>query len=120
MQTPLDRLRALCLAFPGTSERLSHGTPAWFINEQRQFVMYLSDHHGDDRIRFWCAAPPGAQEALVATRPQQFFRPPYVGHRGWLGVYLHLPVDWDEIAGIVEEAYRRVAPAKLLAQLEAV
>ncbi|MFO7190805.1 MULTISPECIES: MmcQ/YjbR family DNA-binding protein [Thermocrispum] len=114
---PLPRLRALCLALPETTERVSHGEPAWFVRDRKMFVTY-ADHHHDDRLGFWCAAPPGAQEALVGSDPQRFFRPPYVGHRGWLGVYLDVPQDWDEIAEIVRDAYRCVAPEKLLAQLD--
>ena len=71
----------------------------------------------DDRLAFWCAAPDGAQEVRVATAPERFFVPPYVGTRGWLGVYLDVPVDWDEIADLVLDAYRSVAPRRLLAEL---
>ena len=106
----LDRLRKICLGLPETSERVSHGEPAWFV--KKQFVTY-ADHHHDERVAFWCAAPPGVQETLVATEPARFFRPPYVGHRGWLGVYLDVPVDWDEIDQIVTDAYRIVAPSHL-------
>jgi len=114
---PLERLRALCLALPEVSERVSHGEPAWFVRGKKQFVT-LADHHHDDRLAFWCAAPLGAQEALVGSDPEHYFRPPYVGHRGWLGVYLDVKVDWDEIGEIVVEAYRAVAPTKLAALLE--
>lgn len=113
---PLERLRSLCLALPEVTERLSHGEPTWFV--RKSFVMF-ADHHHDERLAFWCAAPAGDQEALVASDPQRFFRPPYVGPRGWLGVWLDVPVDWTEIAEIVTEAYRTVAPRKLLAQLDA-
>ncbi|MGI5218666.1 MmcQ/YjbR family DNA-binding protein [Nocardia sp. CA-290969] len=116
-EDPLPRLRRLCTALPETSERLSHGEPAWFIRGRKTFVTY-SDHHHDDRLGFWCAAPPGAQEALVAAEPERFFRPPYVGHRGWLGVYLDVAVDWAEIAEIVTDAYRVVAPKSLVARLD--
>jgi hypothetical protein len=113
---PLPRLRALCLALPEVTEKVSHGEPTWFV--RRTFVMY-ADHHHDDRLAFWCAAPPGAQEEMVGTDPVRFFRPPYVGGRGWLGVYLDVGgIDWDEIAEIVTDAYRQVAPKKLLAQLQ--
>ncbi|HEV2782227.1 MAG TPA: MmcQ/YjbR family DNA-binding protein [Actinophytocola sp.] len=115
---PLESLRKLCLALPETTERLSHGEPAWFVRGKKTFVMYANHHH-DDRLGFWCAAPPGVQEALVGSEPERFFRPPYVGHRGWLGVYLDVPVDWDEIAEIVEDAYRVVAPKRLVAELDA-
>jgi hypothetical protein len=113
--TPLGRLRTICLALPEVTEKISHGEPTWFV--RKSFVTF-ADHHHDDRLGFWCAAPPGAQEALVAAEPGRFFRPPYVGGRGWLGVWLDVPVDWREIAEIVRDAYRTVAPRKLVAQLE--
>jgi hypothetical protein len=109
---PIELLREICLALPEVEERLSHGEPTWFIRGKRSFVMFADHHHGA-RLAFWCAAPPGGQEALVGSEPDRFFRPPYVGPRGWLGVYLDIDLDWDEIRAIVEEAYRTVAPAKL-------
>jgi hypothetical protein len=116
---PLEKLRALCLALPETTERLSHGEPTWFVRDKKTFVMYANHHH-DDRLAFWCAAPDGAQEALVGSAPERFFRPPYVGHRGWLGVYLDVPgIDWDQIADLVTDAYRVVAPKRLVAELDA-
>lgn len=115
---PLPTLRALCLALPEVTERVSHGEPAWFVRDKKQFAMF-ADHHHDERVGFWCAAPEGAQEALVTSYPERFFRPPYVGVRGWLGVYLDVPVEWDEIAVLVEDAYRVVAPKRLIAALDA-
>jgi hypothetical protein len=115
---PAEMLRRLCLALPETTERLSHGEPTWFVRDKKTFVTY-ADHHHDDRLAFWCAAPPGLQQSMVAAEPERFFIPPYVGHRGWLGVYLDVPVDWDEIAEIVEDAYREVAPKRLIAGLDA-
>jgi len=112
---PLPRLRELCMALPEVTEKLSHGEPTWFV--RKVFVMYADRHH-DDRLGFWCAAPPGAQEALVGARPEAYFRPPYVGHRGWLGVRLDVPVEWAEIAEIVLDAYREIAPKKLVALLD--
>jgi hypothetical protein len=111
----LERLRGICLGLPETSERPSHGAPSFFVRDKKCFVMLLDDHHGDGRFAIWCAAPPGNQELLVQADPDRFFRPPYVGHRGWLGVMLHGKVDWDEVAGIVEDAFATVAPRKLLA-----
>jgi hypothetical protein len=106
------------MALPEVTERLSHGEPTWFVRGKKVFVQ-SSDHHHDDRLGFWCAAPAGVQQELVETEPLLFYRPPYVGARGWLGVYLDVPdVDWDEIAAIVTDAYRMVAPAKLVAQLD--
>jgi hypothetical protein len=102
---------------PGATERLSHGEAAWFAGT-KQFAT-TSDHHHDDRLGLWCAAPPGAQEALVQAAPHRFFRPPYVGHRGWVGVYLDVDdVDWVELAAILESAFRQVAPRKLITELE--
>ena len=111
-----ERLRQLCLALPETTERLSHGAPTFFIRGKRAFLMVLTNHHGDGRFAIWCAAPDGRQKSLVDADPERFFVPPYVGHRGWLGVRLDLGLEWDEIAGIAEDAYAEVAPAKLVEQ----
>jgi hypothetical protein len=110
----LEQLRRICLAFPETSERPSHGAPSFFVRDKKCFLMLLDDHHGDGRFAIWCAAPPGNQELLIAANPGRFFRPPYVGHRGWLGVRLNDGVDWDELEGIVEDAFAAVAPKNLL------
>ena len=110
----LERLRGICLALPETSERLSHGAPSFFVRGKKCFLMLLDDHHGDGRFAIWCAAPPGNQELLIAANADRFFRPPYVGHRGWLGVLLNDGVDWDELEGIVEDAFASVAPTNLL------
>ena len=122
MQRPSDpatieRLQRLCLALPEVAERQSHGEASWFV-AGKQFVT-TADHHHDDRLGAWCAAPEGAQEMLVQADPTRFFRPPYVGHRGWLGVYLDIEVDWGEIAIVIERAYRRVAPKRLSGRLQA-
>jgi hypothetical protein len=106
---PLDKLREIRAALPETSERLSHGAPSFFYREKKCFLMFMDNHHDDGRLAIWCAAPLGNQELLVQADPAKFFRPPYVGHRGWLGVLLQGDVDWDEIAGIVEDAYATVA-----------
>jgi hypothetical protein len=82
-----DRVRAICLALPEVTEKTSHGSPAFFA--KKQFVMLWSSGHHDHAFpHIWCAAPPGAQEALVAAAPERFFRPPYVGGRGWIGLRL--------------------------------
>jgi len=110
----LERIREICLALPETSERLSHGAPTFFVRGKRAFVMVLTDHHGDGRFAIWCAAPDGLQSMLVEADPERFFVPPYVGHRGWLGVRLDRLLDWAELTGIVEDAYAEVAPPSLL------
>lgn len=112
-----ERVRAVCLGLPEATEKLSHGSPAFFAG--KQFAMLWPDgHHDNDFPHLWCAAPPGAQEQLVGS-VDGIFRPPYVGHRGWIGVRLDGTVDWTEITELLEDAYRVVAPKKLVAKLEA-
>jgi len=113
----LAAVRRICLDLPEATEKLSHSSPTFFV--RRTFVMFHDDHHGDGRLAIWCAAPDGAQALMVESEPERFFVPPYVGHRGWLGVRLDVDVDWDEVAAIVEDAYRTVAPRKLVAILDA-
>ncbi|MGH9093570.1 MAG: MmcQ/YjbR family DNA-binding protein [Acidimicrobiales bacterium] len=114
----LRRLRAICLALPETTERLSHSAPTFFCAGQKAYLnAWLEGHHDHTFPHLWCAAPIGAQEVLVGADPR-YFRPPYVGHRGWIGVRLDGPVDWDEIADLCEDAYRTVAPRRLLALLD--
>lgn len=109
-------VRSICLALPQSTERVSHGSPAFFAG--RQFVMlWDSGHHDHNFPHLWCAAPPGAQQALIAGRPDRFFLPPYVGHRGWVGVRLDGTVDWTEIEDLCEDAYRCVAPSRSIALL---
>jgi hypothetical protein len=110
----LTKLREICLALPETSERLSHGAPTFFVRQKRAFLMVLTDHHGDGRFAIWCAAPDGMQKMLVDADEERFFVPPYVGHRGWLGLRLDRGIHWDELTGIAEDAYAEVAPAKLI------
>jgi hypothetical protein len=112
------QVRTICVALPGVTEKLSHGAPAFYAG--KQFVMLWVDGHHDHRFpHLWCAAPAGAQEELVATAPDRFFRPPYVGSRGWLGVRLDRPIELDELASLCEDAYRAVASEKLLTRLDA-
>ena len=110
-QRILGRIRKLCLTLPETSERLSHGAPTFFVREKKSFLTVWHNHHGDGRFALICAAPEGLQAMLVEADPERFFVPPYVGHRGWLGLRLDREFDWDEIAGIVEDAYLEVAPS---------
>ena len=96
-----------CLAFDGATERLSHGEATWFARNGRSFATSADRHH-DDRRAVWLAAPAGAQEVLVGNDPDRFFRPAYVGGRGWIGVYLDVPVDWDELDGLIADAHEAV------------
>jgi hypothetical protein len=115
-----DRVRAICRVFPEVTERLSHGAPTWFVRDRAAFAaLWEHGHHQYDFPHLVCAAPAGAQEALVASAPQRYFRPPYVGGRGWVGVRLDGDPDWDEIAELCEDAYRTVAPPRLVARLDA-
>ncbi|MEZ5236036.1 MAG: MmcQ/YjbR family DNA-binding protein [Acidimicrobiales bacterium] len=116
---PVDRLRAICLALPEVTERLSHGEPTWFVRDRKVVVSLDDHHHGADHLAFWCPAGPGVQAELVDQEPVRFFRPPYVGVKGWLGVRIDLEPDWEEINEIVRDAYRLVAPKKLAALLDA-
>lgn len=112
-----DRVRAICMALPGVTEKLSHGAPAFSVG--KQFVqLWAAGHHDHAFPHLWCAAPPGAQEEHIAAEPERFFRPPYVGHRGWIGVRLDRRVSWRQVEGVCEEAYRSVVPRKLLAALD--
>ncbi len=106
------------MALPEVTERLSHGAPTWFLRGKKTFVMYQDEHHGEHGLALWCAAPAGVQALMVDDDPVRFFVPPYVGHRGWLGVRLDIDVDWDEVAAIVTDAYRVIAPKTLVAQLD--
>jgi hypothetical protein len=114
----LARVREICMALPETVERLSHGAPTFFAGGKKTFVTYLDDHHRDGRLAICCSAPPGVQATLVDEEPGRFFVPAYVGHRGWVGVRLDVDVDWDEVAGIIEDAFREVATKRLIAELD--
>ncbi len=111
------RVRAICLALPEVTEKLSHGSPAFFVG--KQFVMlWPHGHHDNGFAHMWCAAPAGAQEGLVSAAPAKFFRPPYVGSRGWIGMRLDGRVDWGEVETICEDAFRTIAPKRLVAKLD--
>jgi hypothetical protein len=112
------KVRELCLQLPQVNEKLSHGTPTFFIADKKTFCSLHSNHHRDGITGIWAAAPPGAQEALIDHDPKRYYRPAYVGHRGWVGMRLEGKVDWDEVAGVLEDAYRTVAPKKLAAELD--
>lgn len=116
----VDRMREICLAFPGVTERPSHGAPTWFAGDKASFVrLWSNGHHQNEFPHLWCAAPTGAQPELIAANPEVFFRPPYVGHRGWIGIRLDRDIDWAEIGELCEDGYRAVASKRLLAELEA-
>jgi hypothetical protein len=105
----LRRVRRISGSFPGTSERLSHGEPTFFAGK-RVFAMFSNHHHNDGHLAVWIPAAPGVQEALIAGSPRKFYRPPYVGVRGWVGVELD-QVDDDELGQYLTEAWQLIAPS---------
>jgi len=114
----VERLRKLCLALPEAREKPSHGEPCWFAGKGRSFAMLDDHHHGAPHLSVWLAQPLDAQEALIASDPARFFRPPYVGPSGWVGVVLDTKPDWQMVAGLVRDAFLHVAAAKLAAAVK--
>ncbi|MFE3443285.1 MmcQ/YjbR family DNA-binding protein [Nocardia sp. NPDC059180] len=114
----LTRVRASCLRLPEAGERMSHGSPTFFVRAKKSFAVYVDGGYHEPGPTLWCPAPEGVQEELIDTEPERFFVPPYVGHSGWIGVRLDVDADWDEIDAIIRDGYRRVAPKKLVAQLD--
>lgn len=113
-----DNVRSVALSLPETNERLSHGMPTFFIRDKKVFVSCVDDHHGDGIFGIWVGAAPGVQHELVTQEPDRFYVPPYVGHRGWVGVRLDVEVDLDELRQIVTDSYRQVAPKTLVKLLD--
>ncbi|MGO9196598.1 MAG: MmcQ/YjbR family DNA-binding protein [Acidimicrobiales bacterium] len=115
-----ERVRRLCSALPEVTERSSHGEAAWFVQGKKSFAT-MADHHHGDRVAVWMAAGEGVQADLIGRHPRLYFRPPYVGVRGWVGAYLDgrdAEPDWDEIAELLGDGWFVVAPAKLRGSLE--
>ena len=112
----LERLRAICLALPEVVERESHGEPTWFIRGKRTLATFCDHHHGQ-RLGVWVPAPEGVQELRMEQDPDTYYRPPYVGVHGWLGINLDDAPDWDDMEDIIRDAYRKVAPRTLAARL---
>jgi predicted DNA-binding protein (MmcQ/YjbR family) len=113
----LDRLRTICLELPEANEKLSHGEPTWFAGKGKVFAMLDDHHHGAAHIAVWLPQPLGMQETLIESDAERFFRPPYVGPSGWIGVVLDTDPDWQMVESMVRDAYVHVASAKLRAKL---
>ena len=114
-ESATELVRAICMDLPLVVERLSHGEASWFVNDKKNFVA-MSDHHHDDRVSVTFAAGAGVQESLVEEDPERYFRPPYVGGRGWVGAYLDDESNspqWDRIADLIVDAWLLVAPPKV-------
>jgi hypothetical protein len=113
---PMERLRAICLALPEAAERETWGEATFRVRE-KIFAM-AGDGNGKGRLAMSCKARPGLQAALVGADPGRFFVPPYVGPKGWIGIYLGEETDWDELADLVEESFRMTAPKRVAALLD--
>ena len=110
----LASLRAACLALPGVEERVNHGMPTFAVVRRTAFCNL--HHPAGDRPTLWFKAAPGTQTELVDQEPDRFFVPPYVGPRGWVGLRLDVDLDWNEVAAVVEDAWRLVATKSHLAE----
>jgi hypothetical protein len=113
----VQRLRRICLALPEANERASHGEPTWFAGKGKVFAMLDDHHHGAEHLSVWLPQALGVQEALVESDPARFFRPPYVGPSGWVGVVLDTRPDWRLVAQLVRDAFEHVATRKLVTRL---
>src|SRR5271163_1354181 len=105
------RVRRICMSMPGSEEKLSHGEPTWFVRK-KVFVMFANNHHNDGHIAVWLPTPQGMQPILIASFPKTFFRPPYVGIKGWVGIELDHVSD-DDLALHIHEAWKMIAPKSL-------
>ena len=104
----IQRVRRLALALPDTAEKLSHGEPTFFVRN-KSFVMFANNHHNDGHTAIWIPVPPGAQAAMIADAPEVYFKPPYVGVKGWVGVELSRIAD-EDLAQLIRRAWQIVAP----------
>ena len=115
------RLSKIAARLPEVGSRPGgeHGRHIGFVVRNKTFAYFTDDHHGDGRLSLICRAPTGEQEALITSQPERFFIPPYLGHRGWVGMWLDVPgLDWSEAEELVIEAYRLAAPKRLIAALD--
>jgi hypothetical protein len=112
VRSPVERLRRICLALPETTEKIAWGEPTWRV-KGKLFAQLDDHHHGADHLAVWLPAPLGEQESLIFLDAERFFRPPYVGGRGWVGVRIDRRPDWKLVASLVQQAYREVAPPRL-------
>ena len=108
----LDQVRKCCLAFDGAYEKLSHGSPCFFVEKGKQFVAFVDNHHNDGRLAVWVLCTLPVQESLVEENPSAYFRPPYVGGKGWVGICLDKGLDWGEVEGLIENGYELARPKR--------
>ena len=109
-ETQLERVRRICATMPSVSEKLSHGAPTFFVEKDKGvFTMFVDNHHEDGHLAVWLPAPAGLQSALIGDAPATYFKPPYVGSSGWIGIELdqirdealeiHVREAWELAAG---------------------
>jgi predicted DNA-binding protein (MmcQ/YjbR family) len=108
-----DRLRKICLGLPEAVEKEAWGDPTFRVKDK----IFAMEKRGDGRVSVWFKAPPGSQQVLIGADPDTFFRPPYVGHKGWVGMRLDAKPDWQEVAVLLRRSYARTAPKKLAAMV---
>jgi hypothetical protein len=112
-QQAIERVRRICLALPEATEKLAWGEPTFRAG--KIFAMMDTHHHGAGHVAVVVPAELGAQETLVAADPERFFVPPYVGVQGWIGARIDRAPDWEAIEGLIKDAYRMIAPPRLVA-----
>jgi hypothetical protein len=106
----LARVRRICLALQGTTEKLSHGAPTFFANK-KVYTTFVNNHHNDGHVAVWIPTLPGYQAALIDAEPKKFYKPPYVGVKGWVGVELDR-VDDEELASHILQAWQLITAKK--------
>ncbi|MEC9264825.1 MAG: MmcQ/YjbR family DNA-binding protein [Alphaproteobacteria bacterium] len=99
---------------PEASEKLAWGDPTFRVRDK----IFAMEKRGDGRVSVWCKAPPGSQDVLVSAVPERFFVPPYVGHKGWVGMRLDENPNWSEVGEIVRRSYRLIAPKRLASRVD--
>jgi hypothetical protein len=115
----LARVRALCLALPEAHEEEAWGSPTFRVrNKIFAYYAEADNHHGAGHHAVWCKATPTSQQHMIASDPERYFLPPYVGPKGWIGMRLDRRVSWRAVDELLRDAYRLTAPKKLLASLD--
>lgn len=118
MPSPLPRLRKLCLALPESHEVEAWGEPTFRVKGGKIFAMYASasNHHGGGRHSVWIKAAMENQVLMIRAQPERYFKPPYVGPSGWVGVYLDQSPDWDEVAELLRDGWKMIGGEKAVAR----
>lgn len=112
---PIDRVREICLALPEATEKTAWGEPTFRVRD-KIFAQYEDNHHDSGIVGLWLKAADGLQEFLVEQDPERFYRPKYVGHKGWIGVRMEGNVPWEHVAELIRDSYRMTAPKRMLAE----